>query len=475
MEEIRSCWQSEEGRLTPELRSQQLGEPARMLQPMAWLARLQRHSGTCWVLGQRPYAGARCHCTAYAQPVGAAAQRFRTWDANTDTRDRATRLLDTDDEVPSLTAGYGPDGQSVQGATPGYCPLPDREIMRRVLLRGEAFVNWNRVCDNVKLKPDGSNHALEKEVSFRRNVSIEVVHKALSQHHVAVFGRGAGRERAPSIRLRLLASHDAHAIARCHNFVMQCWCIIYAEVLKAIKQRDERCGLSVRASPRPTAGQAQLDQRLPASGHGPHDVRLRGLGAARPGEGSGIPLPEETQRQAHAAPGTPTVPVDAQVEPMDAHTTVAGEPMQPKAVASNSDGPALSSTHLRPCGTLISECMEVVVKPGPASGPPVKDLETHLHGSNVGLPSMRPQARAPTWPVPSPRHGDRKARHARHREGMRACSCRWMVGRRHATCQSGVIDGVVQIYTSRNYAPVAAKRFRGARNSSHQQWLAYQY
>ena len=120
------------------------------------------------------------------------------------------------------------------------------------------------MCDNVKLKPDGSNPADKEEASFRRNAFIEVVQKALGHCHVAVFEPGAGRERAPNVRLRWPASHDAHTIARYHNLSMQCCCISYAEVLKAIKQRDERSGLSLKAAPKPRgpAGQAQLDQRL---------------------------------------------------------------------------------------------------------------------------------------------------------------------------------------------------------------------
>ena len=419
------------------------------------------------------------------------------------------------------------------------------------------------------MKPDGSNPALKEEVSFRRNVFSEVVQKALSQHHVAVFEPGAGRERAPSVRLRLPASHDAHAIARYHNLLMQCCFISNAEALKAIKQRDERSGLSLRAAPKPTraASQAQLDYRLSASGHGPHDDRLRGLGAAQPG----IPLPEETQRQAHATPGTPPVAVDTQVEPTDAHTTVAGEACSqrqwPATLTASTvvctPAPRAPSRRFVSMSRPRSLCvggdiaqillalrpehrevvLTVLIPSDVWRGLRHSDFSVH-GGRGEARPSQRPACEGlgntctgrdsatrahifthlsfaltvfslspplrsrrsdvrfealacrpcstcahPASPIAAPWRSKRpplcamivvRRFFARHREGMRACSCRWMVGRRYATCQNNVIMVIAGTSSRRCGIYKSAIRASGCTAlqrssqfcSSYQQWAS---
>ena len=116
LEEIRSCWQSEEGRLTPELRSQQLGEAeecARLLQvhgpPVS--------SDTAERAGLLAYAPTKAPVAiAPPTPSQSAPQHSASGgaDANTDTRDRAPRLLlDTDDEGPSQMVS--PSKEPLQG------------------------------------------------------------------------------------------------------------------------------------------------------------------------------------------------------------------------------------------------------------------------------------------------------------------------------------------------------------------------
>eukprot|EP00973_Karenia_brevis_P039740 5485264-Karenia_brevis.AAC.1 len=68
---------------------------------------------------------------------------------------------------------------------PGYQLLPDREIMWRILLRGEALVSLKRVCDSSRVKPNGTDPALTKPKAVRMTQVVDVAKAALSTYKVA--------------------------------------------------------------------------------------------------------------------------------------------------------------------------------------------------------------------------------------------------------------------------------------------------
>ena len=100
-------------------------------------------------------------------------------------------LLTKDAEVPAMNTGYGNAGQSVQEKIPGYHLMPDREIMRRVLLRGEAVVSLRKVCDALKLKPDKSDPAITKPMSLKMSQAQGFLVKERSRAAARLLGRSA--------------------------------------------------------------------------------------------------------------------------------------------------------------------------------------------------------------------------------------------------------------------------------------------
>ena len=184
-------------------------------------------------------------------------------------------LLMTDAEVPAMNVGYGEGGASVQVAIAGLRFLPDRVIMQRVLLRGEALVSVKKVCDTLKMKPDGTVPTITKPMSLKANECIAVIRAALNVYKVAAFepqGWVTQREQTAAVRLRLPNANDPVAVAKYHNLLMKCCSVSYAQVLKTIKQRDERGGGSL-TGPRPDKCQTLLILTLQPQSLMSHPVR----------------------------------------------------------------------------------------------------------------------------------------------------------------------------------------------------------
>ena len=98
-------------------------------------------------------------------------------------------LVPDDDEVPRMEVGYGQEGAQVQRADVGTIILPDREIMKKTLLRGDALIFVGKVCDAISSsKMEG---AKRKRTSLAKAHWEAVVAAAMEQYRVGTFVHGS--------------------------------------------------------------------------------------------------------------------------------------------------------------------------------------------------------------------------------------------------------------------------------------------
>eukprot|EP00959_Pyramimonas_sp_CCMP1952_P314819 6590034-Pyramimonas_sp.AAC.1 len=65
-----------------------------------------------------------------------------------------------------MGVGFGVGGASAQTPIPGMTMVPDRQLMQRVLLRGEALASLRKARDAAKMKPDGSSAQVAKPMGL---------------------------------------------------------------------------------------------------------------------------------------------------------------------------------------------------------------------------------------------------------------------------------------------------------------------
>ena len=266
LDDIRSCWHPEKERDTPDdrlRRAEQAEEQARLQQvrgPQVADSQAAAKGFLEYSPSQQTQVAAgppaEAPSPAAAEPSGGAGESGSQVPAAAPAE--AARgasgvpkcLLATDPDVPAMDVGFGEGGVSVQTPIPGVTMIPDRQVMQRILLRGEALVSIRKVCDAVKMKPDGSNAQVTKQVSLKSDQCAAVVKAGLALYNVGEFdplGWESARDRSAAVRLRLPNPSDDAAVAKYHNLLMRCCSVSYSQLLHGIKQREERGGDSHRA------------------------------------------------------------------------------------------------------------------------------------------------------------------------------------------------------------------------------------
>ncbi|CAK0894399.1 unnamed protein product [Prorocentrum cordatum] len=260
LDAIRSCWHPRRGADTPEerLRRAEVAEEQASLQQVrgppvasdgAAEAGFLDYAPSQTQPGREPRAEASA--AAAAEPSGGAGEGgsqvapAASAPAARGAAGAPQCLLPTGADVPAMDVGFGVGGASVQTPIPGVTMVPDRQLMQRVLLRGEALVSLRKVCDAVKMKPDGSSAQVAKPMGLKSDQCAIVVKAALDLYNVAEFdpqGWVTERDRGAAVRLRLPNPEDGTAVAKYHNLLMKCCRVSYSQHLQVIKQREERGG-----------------------------------------------------------------------------------------------------------------------------------------------------------------------------------------------------------------------------------------
>ena len=98
-------------------------------------------------------------------------------------------LLPSDPEVPNMDVGYGLEGASVQREDLGTIYLTDRDIMKKTLLRGEAWAFSGDACDAIGIRAAAAagGGGKRKKVALQRLHWGLVMKAGLSQYCVGTF------------------------------------------------------------------------------------------------------------------------------------------------------------------------------------------------------------------------------------------------------------------------------------------------
>ena len=147
-------------------------------------------------------------------------------------------LLPEDAEVPSISVGYGPDGEQVQDSM-----WKDREIAKRTLMRGEAEIFAKDVCGNIRCWKKDKGSGGPKQVSLQRQQWKDVMMTALDKYRVGFFvpdpNPGAS-SKGDSVKLCLPNSANKFDVTQYHNRLISMCGLSYADLMKAIGKRQER-------------------------------------------------------------------------------------------------------------------------------------------------------------------------------------------------------------------------------------------
>ncbi len=128
-----------------------------------------------------------------------------------------------------MSVGYGPDGAQVQRGSPLF---KDRELMQKVLLKGDIVVTSQQACDAIGKRTGGKRKTATRD-DFER-----VVEAGLERYRVGKYIR---RERSTPARLEMELPDpmDQLGVRTFHNRLMQLAQVGYGDYSAAVAKRED--------------------------------------------------------------------------------------------------------------------------------------------------------------------------------------------------------------------------------------------
>eukprot|EP00435_Cladocopium_sp_Y103_P004245 s2104_g1.t1 len=145
-----------------------------------------------------------------------------------------------DPEIPPLTHGYGPNGESVQSPDDGEIILSDRAIMAKTILRGEPIIFGHKVIDSVSIKKKNPDTQKYSRVSLKLRHWKAVVSAGLNVHRVGRFDDGQActdHPRQPRLILELPPAGDEAKRVEYHNRLMLLCGVPYSSLVSKIEEK----------------------------------------------------------------------------------------------------------------------------------------------------------------------------------------------------------------------------------------------